>query len=645
MFQRKIKLLVTVFICFAMFIQAATLPTSAAAATEPRLLVMGDSTVTGYGLSDYNTGSTPRSKKSWAALLSSKLGYQLINGATDGQSTEGLLSAAKGSSYTSAIKSADTICICIGSTDLMNVFEAVTSTSSISSAKLEEFLAEYQSTLDTAVKTASTNIGSLIKYIKGLNSKAIIIIQTLYNPFEYFDFEVSEGKTADDIAEAAVEQLNKEIRSIASSYKIGVCDVFAAIDKAPSEEYVKTSCKSLDDLLAGKAKFDINPTAKCHSKISELLYNSIGTNGGLYEFTGFKVINDITIGYGTKKEDIPMPSTITIATSRGNIEVAVTSWDIAGYDEKAVDARTIEATAKYTMPSYVVNEENLPTKITANIKVTAAPSITKIVEPQPITGIASGTGLDYIGLPTKVTIIAGENRTEYEASVKWDTSGYDTTRTDAHTVTLTGTITLPDGISNESNLPLTTSITLSVNAIPSSITSSPEDTKKPSETTAPAETTGPADTTSNNTSKKSGGFGKVIGTIFIILLILVALFFGWVYIVSRIKAKRRKERQRLRRQHMRQLQMEQMGMSPDNMQYTGEGSEYYPDQNYQNGDNYEGDMYYQNEQYQEAQGYYPEGESYPEAQNQYEQYNESQAQGSKDEGHYDPYNRDQYYKR
>lgn len=639
MFQRKIKLIATVFICFAMFIQAAALPISAATATEPKLLVMGDSTVTGYGLPDYNTGSTPRSKSSWAALLTSKLGYKLINGATDGQSTEGLLSAAKGSSYTSAIKSADTICICIGSTDLMNVFEPVTGAVGISEAKLTEFLSGYQSMLDTAVKTASSNIGSLIKYIKGLNSKAVIIIQTLYNPFEYFDFEVTEGKTADDISQAAVEQLNKEIRSLAASYKISVCDVFAAIDKSPSETYLKTSCKSLDELLSGKASFDINPTAKCHSKISELMYNSIGTNGGLYEFTGFKVINDITIGYGTKKEDIPMPKTITIATSRGNIDVEVTSWDLSGYIEKSVDARTVEAVAKYTMPSYVVNEEGLPTKVTANIKVSAAPSITKIVEPQAITGIASGTGLDYIGLPTTVMIIAGENRTEYAANVKWDTSAYDTKRTDAYTVTLTGTVTLPEGISNESNLPLTTSITLSVNAVPSNTTDASE-TKKPDETTG-APQTEPADTTPNTNTKSKGGFGKVIGTIFIILLILAALFFGWVYIVSRIKAKRRRERRRLRR--MRQAQL-----ARENQQ------QYYPDeQGYPQGDGYIQDGndsgYYPDDQYYQdnSQGYYPENqEQYSNTGSDYDGgYNQApQDQGGNGEYH-DPLNRNQYYKR
>ena len=633
--HKRIKFL-TFFICAILLIQSLALYPFAAS-SNPLLLVMGDSISTGYGLSDYNTSAQPRSKNSFAALLTNKLGYSLTNGAKDGQTTAGLLSAAKESQYTSVIKSADTIVICIGANDLQNVFEPIMG--AVSESTLTEFMSSYKSRLNTAVDTAAANIEALVKYIKTNNSKAKIVIQTLYNPFEFFKFELADGKQANDVAREAIEQLNAKIRKTATSNKIILCDVYEAFNKNPDASWLKTSCKSRDELLSGKASFDIHPTAAGHKQIFNLIYSALGVNKALYEFTGFKVISDIKIAYGVAKEDIPLPKTVTVVTTRGEIELEVGSWDLSKYDPSKTSSQEIEITAKFKLPAYVLNDQGIDTVATAKLVVASAPSIKKIIEPAAITGITCGTALDYIGLPQKVTIIAGENNNEYQADVVWDTSGYDPTRVDAYKISIPGTITLPEGISNENELPLTVSVLLSVDPAPvKDDTTAPVTT--PNKTTDPDDTSTPIDSTSNTApiKKNKTSVGKVI---FWILFIPILLFVIWIIIVRIIKEKRRKERARRRAAQMarrRQLARQQQNDINADQQYYDQSSGQYYDQSEQYYDQqpeqYYGqpsDQYYANppRHSQSAQQYY-EGEN-AQYQNESDPYSSGQA------GQYDQY--------
>ena len=93
-----------------------------------------------------------------------------------------------------------------------------------------------------------------------------------------------------------------------------------------------------------------------------------------------------------------------------------------------------------------------------------APNLTEIVAPEAITGVANGTPLKDIKLPAQVTIHTTTGN--MQANVNWNTedTGYDPSKTEEQTVTLTGTVTLPEGVTNTNNVPLTTTISVTVKA-------------------------------------------------------------------------------------------------------------------------------------------------------------------------------------
>ncbi|WP_155476712.1 Ig-like domain-containing protein [Heliobacterium mobile] len=63
--------------------------------------------------------------------------------------------------------------------------------------------------------------------------------------------------------------------------------------------------------------------------------------------------------------------------------------------------------------------------------------------------VDKGTTADKLGLPAKVTVSTSDNKTA-QVAVTWDTTGYDGTK--AGTYTLSGALTMPEGITNPQNL-------------------------------------------------------------------------------------------------------------------------------------------------------------------------------------------------
>ncbi|MFD0616161.1 carbohydrate-binding protein [Paenibacillus sp. GCM10027629] len=91
-------------------------------------------------------------------------------------------------------------------------------------------------------------------------------------------------------------------------------------------------------------------------------------------------------------------------------------------------------------------------------------SITAITAPAPITGVANGTAKTAaaLGLPQTVKLVTDAG--SIDASVAWnvETSSYDPSQQTEQTFTVSGTVTLPVGVVNPNNIPLTTSISVTV---------------------------------------------------------------------------------------------------------------------------------------------------------------------------------------
>ena len=98
--------------------------------------------------------------------------------------------------------------------------------------------------------------------------------------------------------------------------------------------------------------------------------------------------------------------------------------------------------------------------------------LNSITAPADKTGVAIGTAktADALGLPTKVDLVTDSGSLNGVAKVTWnvDASDYDPTVKTIQTFTVNGTVTLPNGVENPNNLPLTTSIKVTVNKIPQS---------------------------------------------------------------------------------------------------------------------------------------------------------------------------------
>ncbi|KQL34424.1 discoidin domain-containing protein [Psychrobacillus sp. FJAT-21963] len=94
-------------------------------------------------------------------------------------------------------------------------------------------------------------------------------------------------------------------------------------------------------------------------------------------------------------------------------------------------------------------------------------NLNSITAPANITGLTIGTAktAEALGLPASVSLDTDAGRGE--ANVTWnvDASNYDPTVRTAQTFAVNGTVTLPTGVKNPNNVPLTTSIKVTVNKI------------------------------------------------------------------------------------------------------------------------------------------------------------------------------------
>ncbi|MFY0758594.1 LamG-like jellyroll fold domain-containing protein [Metabacillus dongyingensis] len=92
--------------------------------------------------------------------------------------------------------------------------------------------------------------------------------------------------------------------------------------------------------------------------------------------------------------------------------------------------------------------------------------LNSLTAPADITGVAIGTAktADALGLPTTVDLVTDSGSHPIQAKVTWnvDASNYDPTLKTEQTFTVNGTVTLPNGVENPNNVPLTTSIRVTV---------------------------------------------------------------------------------------------------------------------------------------------------------------------------------------
>ena len=172
----------------------------------PRILVLGDSISTGYGLEGYQVGKVP--PNSYAALLSAAKGYPLTDKAVDGRTTITLLAQLNSGGLDADLAAATVVCLTIGGNDMMGALaRAVAEKVNLPHAEgatiedvfnqldlttILSLLTVLNSITDNpifaqALSQATENLVACVDYIRGQNPAAKIILATQYNPYQWIE--------------------------------------------------------------------------------------------------------------------------------------------------------------------------------------------------------------------------------------------------------------------------------------------------------------------------------------------------------------------------------------------------------------------------------------------------------------------------
>ena len=277
---------ITVIMIFSLNAAAQTEYQEIKTDTPPEMLFLGDSIATGYGLDGYNGGK--ENCESYANMLADKYANQLKgkcktsmkNSAIDGQTSGELLSGLHNGIYDEDLRNSDAIIISIGGNDLLTVLwdfvsdnfninfndsDIENQENNLNFTQVIQSITSLGSKIDSNLKSFDSNLAQIAKYIKN-KSDGIIIIQTLYNPFDQFG------------QEQVKEFISHKIKALNSSIETHKNDAEAEYIVADvySEFYGK------GNELTRINSMDIHPNQQGHKVIAQCVDKTIGTEKYTY---------------------------------------------------------------------------------------------------------------------------------------------------------------------------------------------------------------------------------------------------------------------------------------------------------------------------------------------------------------------------
>lgn len=280
-------LAVTMMFCCAVSAAAAGNLKEISQNTPFKMTVLGDSIAAGYGLDGYVRENEPcYNTASYANKLAEKYGLKAdstyFNDAVSGATTADLLNLLSDTNVSRHVKNSDTILISIGGNDLLHVLLGMLeenaetesgkdnsqqtspegSLGSIDPLKIAEILSTLPEKTEEAIEGFETDFEALIVKIREINPEALVVIDTIYDPFEGFE----QIPMIDEIAEDAIGKINEIIKNKAAgsdgSERYKVVDVAAAFEGKNKE-------------LTNIGDLDIHPNADGHALIFDLLDKEI----------------------------------------------------------------------------------------------------------------------------------------------------------------------------------------------------------------------------------------------------------------------------------------------------------------------------------------------------------------------------------
>ena len=199
---------------------------------------------------------------------------------------------------------------------------------------------------------------------------------------------------------------------------------------------------------------------------------------------GYSAVDAKTITY-TNNGNIPETVIMPVSQS-GNYEITTEdSLTLAPNGEGritfSVRPKAGLAVGSYTETIKVATKSGFEatTPISAAFQVIKdTATITKIQQPSAVSGLPNGTKKSASSLNLPSAVVIETTAGNMKAAVSWNVKGssYRQSATDEQNFTVSGTITLPDGVDNDNNLNLATSIDVNVKAYSPKIASAENNT-------------------------------------------------------------------------------------------------------------------------------------------------------------------------
>ena len=199
---------------------------------------------------------------------------------------------------------------------------------------------------------------------------------------------------------------------------------------------------------------------------------------------GYSAVDVKTITYinnGNVPETVIMP-----VSQSGNYEITTEDFLTLAPNGKGIITFYVRPKAGLAVGSYAETikvatesgfEATTPISVAFQvIKDTA--TLTKIQQPAAVSGLPNGTKKSASSLNLPSAVVIETTAGNMKAAVSWNVKGssYRQSATDEQNFTVSGTITLPDGVDNDNNLNLATSIDVNVKAYSPKIASAENNT-------------------------------------------------------------------------------------------------------------------------------------------------------------------------
>lgn len=203
---------------------------------------------------------------------------------------------------------------------------------------------------------------------------------------------------------------------------------------------------------------------RAHSGSPNKTLTSPAELNGIVEPDG---IPNVTHGITKEALESMLPSEVLLDTNNGTISNDV-SWNVgdSDYDPEKAEEQLLQIPGEVTLRAGIDNPNNVPLSTILYVQVCAAEekNLTGMESVDDITDIANGTAksASALGLPSMVTL--NTDRGNVNAKIKWDLAecAYDPSKAEEQTFLVEGTVTLPGGVINPDEIPLTFSINVTV---------------------------------------------------------------------------------------------------------------------------------------------------------------------------------------